>query len=114
MTANSYSSLTKANASVGDHGAAPSAIATLPVTATVDDIKEATDRDGAVIVQGVLSPDLLARIIADLEPYLDEINPKTDYDGDACGAFLPKTKRLEGLVDKSNAVVEAIRRSFRL
>lgn len=83
-------------------------LTTLPPTATADDIQAVVDRDGAVIVQQVLSPDLLARIIADLEPHLVGINPKTDYDGDAYGAFLPKTKRLEGLVQKSDAVVEAI------
>ena len=86
----------------------PLALATLPATATAAEIKETTDRDGAVIVRQVLSPDLLARISADLEPYLAGINPRTDYDGDAYGAFLPKTKRLEGLAQKSDAVVEAI------
>lgn len=83
-------------------------LTTLPPTATAAEIKETTDRDGAVIVRQVLSPDLLARISADLEPYLAGINPRTDYDGDAYGAFLPKTKRLEGLAQKSDAVVEAI------
>ena len=67
-------------------------LTTLPAGATAEDIMAVTDRDGAVIVQQVLSPDLLARIIADLEPYLAGINPKTDYDGDAYGAFLPNTK----------------------
>ncbi|CAD7338214.1 phytanoyl-CoA dioxygenase family protein [Sphingomonadales bacterium 56] len=83
-------------------------LSTLSPSATVDDIENVTDRDGAVVVQQVLSPDLLARIIADLEPHLAGINPATDYDGDAYGAFLPNTKRLEGLVEKSDAVVEAI------
>ena len=83
-------------------------LTTLSASATADDIMAVTDRDGAAIVQQVLSPDLLARIIADLEPHLAGINPKTDYDGDAYGAFLPNTKRLEGLVQKSDAVVEAI------
>lgn len=86
----------------------PRGLTTLPSSATADDIKEAVDRDGAVIVQQVLSPDLLARIIADLEPHLADIDPKKDYDGDAYGAFLPHTKRMEGLVQKSDAAVEAI------
>lgn len=85
----------------------PSPLVTLPPTATADDIRTITDRDGAVVVQQVLSADLLARIIADLEPHLANINPKTDYDGDAYGAFLPNTKRMEGLIEKSDAVVEA-------
>ena len=83
-------------------------LTTLSSSATADDIMAVTDRDGAVIVQQVLSPDLLARIIADLEPHLAGINPRIDYDGDAYGAFLPNTKRLEGLVQKSDAVVEAL------
>ena len=86
----------------------PPKLTMLPPTATAEDIDAAVDRDGAVIVQQVLSPDLLAHIIADLEPHLAGINPKTDYDGDAYGAFLPNTKRMEGLVQKSDAVVEAI------
>ena len=84
------------------------AIQTLPSTATADDIKAAVDRDGAVIVQQVLSPDLVSRILADVEPYLAKVDPENDYDGDAYGALLPRTKRLEGLVQKSDAVVEAI------
>lgn len=87
---------------------APRTLTTLPPTATAEDIKAIADRDGAVIVQQVLSPELLARIIADLEPHLAGIDPKTDYDGDAYGAFLPNTRRMEGLVEKSDAVVEAI------
>ena len=83
-------------------------LTTLPASVTANDIMAVTDRDGAVIVQQVLSPDLLARIIADLEPHLAGINPRIDYDGDAYGAFLPNTKRLEGLVQKSDAVVEAL------
>ena len=83
-------------------------LTTLPPTATAVDIKAATDRDGAVIVQQVLSSDQVARLNAELAPYLEGIDPRTDYDGDAYGAFLPKTKRLEGLVQKSDAAVEAI------
>jgi hypothetical protein len=106
----------QANAVVRSNGLASSALAlepsraltTLPATATAADIMEVTRRDGAVIVQQALSSDLLARINSELEPHLAGINPKTDYDGDAYGAFLPRTKRMEGLVQKSDAVVEAI------
>ena len=83
-------------------------LTTLPHSATAEDINETVDRDGAVIVQQVLSPELVSRILADVEPYLASINPKTDYDGNAYGALLPHTKRLEGLVQKSDAVVETI------
>lgn len=84
------------------------AIKTLPPSATADDIKQAVDRDGAVIVQQVLSPDAVSRILADVAPFLEKINPETDYDDVIYGEFLSRTRRLEGLVQKSDAVVEAI------
>ena len=84
------------------------AIKTLPPNATANDIKEAVDRDGAVIVQQVLSPNAVSRILEDVTPFLEKINPKTDYDDVIYGELLSRTKRLEGLVQKSDAVVEAI------
>jgi hypothetical protein len=86
-----------------------SALTTLPSTATAADIKEFTDRDGGVIVEGVLSPEMIDRINSDVEPYLEGMDPVRDFgampDG---GGFMPNTKRLEGLVEKSDAVVELI------
>jgi ectoine hydroxylase-related dioxygenase (phytanoyl-CoA dioxygenase family) len=86
-----------------------SALTTLPSTATAADIKEATDRDGGVIVEGVLSPEMIARINADVDPYLEGMDPVRDFGAEeGSGAFMPRTKRLEGLVEKSDAVVELI------
>jgi len=86
----------------------PAGLTILPATATAAEISEICDRDGGVIVRQVLSPDLLARINAELEPYLKDIDPATAYGVDAAGAFGLHTKRLEGLVEKSDAVVEAL------
>jgi hypothetical protein len=84
-------------------------LTTLPSSATATDIKAITDRDGCVIVEDVLSPELLARINADVDPYLEGMDPVRDFGAMAeGGGFLPKTNRLEGLVEKSDAVVEVI------
>lgn len=80
----------------------------LPATATAAEIVEICARDGGVIVRGVLSAELRARINADLDPHIAKINPAKDYGTDAGGAFGLHTKRLEGLVEKSDAVVEAL------
>lgn len=85
-----------------------SALTTLPATATAAEIKEVTDRDGGVIVDDVLSPQRLARINADVDPYLVGMDPVRDFGAMPGGGFMPRTKRLEGLVEKSDAVVEVI------
>jgi ectoine hydroxylase-related dioxygenase (phytanoyl-CoA dioxygenase family) len=85
-----------------------STLTTLPASATAAQIKEITDRDGGVIVKDVLSADLLARINADVDPYLVGMDPVRDFGAMPGGGFMPNTKRLEGLVAKSDAVVEAI------
>jgi hypothetical protein len=91
--------------------AATGSITRLPSTATAAQIKEITDRDGGVIVEQVLTPDLLARINSELDPYVAGMDPATFY-GDSMPEFAQsmgtKTKRLEGLVQKSDAVVEAV------
>lgn len=85
-----------------------SALTTLPATATAAEIKEITDRDGGVIVKDVLSAELIARINADVEPYLAGMDPARDFGAMPGGGFMPRTKRLEGLVAKSDAIVEVI------
>jgi hypothetical protein len=85
-----------------------SALTTLPATATAAEIKEITDRDGGVIVEDVLSPELLARINQDVDPHLVGMDPVRDFGAMPGGGFMPRTKRLEGLVEKSDAIVEVI------
>jgi ectoine hydroxylase-related dioxygenase (phytanoyl-CoA dioxygenase family) len=84
-------------------------LTTLPASSTAADIKAVTDRDGGVIVEDVLSAELLARINADVDPYLEGMDPVRDFgamlEG---GGFMPNTKRLEGLVEKSDAIVDVI------
>ena len=46
-------------------------LARLPPDCTTDDIVEANERDGGVIVDGWLAPDLLERFNAELAPWLD-------------------------------------------
>jgi ectoine hydroxylase-related dioxygenase (phytanoyl-CoA dioxygenase family) len=82
---------------------------TLPATATATQIKETTDRDGGVIVKDLISADLVARINADLDPYMSVIDPaKISDDPYTQETMGYKTKRMTGLPQISDAVVEAI------
>jgi hypothetical protein len=82
-------------------------LSTLRPNSTAADIAEVTYRDGGAIVRNVLSQDLLDRINAELDPYLDQIAPESP-DGYSATTPGTKTQRLEGLVQKSDAVVEVI------
>lgn len=85
-------------------------LVTLPPTATAADIKEVTDRDGGVIVAGVLDVELLARINAELDVHLTDRDPSDGYedDPDLARFYGLRTKRLQSLAARSDAVVEAL------
>jgi hypothetical protein len=57
-----------------------------PARSSTDQIDAALREHGAVIVEDVLSPDLLARLNAELDPILDEISPRRSYLNDASSA----------------------------
>ena len=78
----------------------------LPPDCTADDICAINDSDGGVIVDAWLSPDLLARFNAELDPLLDA-HPGTDSGSEASDLFLGKrTRRIQGLCVKAPAFVE--------
>lgn len=80
----------------------------LPADCSLDDICEISDRDGGVIVDGWLSPDLLQRFNAQLEPWLDN-HVGTNSGSEASDDFLGlRTRRLQGLVVKAPAFVEIL------
>jgi ectoine hydroxylase-related dioxygenase (phytanoyl-CoA dioxygenase family) len=85
-------------------------ITSLPSTATAAEIKEATDRDGGVIVEQVLSPGLLARINAELDPLLDETDSAGGYsdDEERAAFYGRKTRRLQSVAARSDAAAEAM------
>jgi len=78
----------------------------LPSDCTVDDMLEVSDRDGGVIVDGWLTPDLLDRFNRQLDPLL-RAHSGTDSGSEASDEFLGlRTKRLQGLAVKAPAFVE--------
>ncbi|MDR5799146.1 MULTISPECIES: phytanoyl-CoA dioxygenase family protein [Caballeronia] len=70
-------------------------LTTLPASANVDDVVEVIDRDGGVIVEDMLSPELLERFFADIGPYLE----RTPYGEE--GFTGNKTRRCSALMAKS-------------
>jgi ectoine hydroxylase-related dioxygenase (phytanoyl-CoA dioxygenase family) len=77
-------------------------LTTLPGTASVDDIVEAIDRDGGVIVEDLLSGDTLARFWTDIGPYLE----RTPYGED--GFAGSRTRRCSALMAKSLASADML------
>jgi len=84
----------------------------LPADAPADAIVAAVERDGAVIVEGFVAPDLLGRLQAELLPLVAARplgawkHPKDDAAG---GSFAGRaTKRIGGIVAKSRAFHELV------
>jgi ectoine hydroxylase-related dioxygenase (phytanoyl-CoA dioxygenase family) len=73
----------------------PQKLVTLPSSASVDDVCEVIQRDGGVIVEDMLSSDLLDKFMADIQPYLD----RTPYGAD--GFTGNRTRRTSALMAKS-------------
>ena len=80
----------------------------LPADCSADDIIEANERDGGVIVDGWLGADLLDRFNAELEPWLDA-HPGTNSGSEASDMFLGRnTRRIQGLCAKTPSFVEIL------
>lgn len=63
-----------------------------------DEIHAILDRDGAVIVEGLLSPDVVARVNAEVEPVIDAADPYEELFNPIISAFHgPQTKQVTGL-----------------
>lgn len=84
------------------------ALTRLPPDCTADDMLEVSERDGGLIVEGWLGPDLLERFNAQLDPLL-AAHPGTDSGSAASDEFLGhRTRRLQGLAVKAPAFVEIL------
>lgn len=80
----------------------------LPADCDVQDIVSANDEDGAVIVEGWLSPSLLEMFNAELEPWL-ESHQGTNSGSEASDSFLGlKTRRLQSLVTKTPSFIDIL------
>ena len=78
----------------------------LPSNCTADDIVEANERDGGVIIEGWLSPELLARFNSELEPLL-AAHTGTDSGSSASDNFLGKrTRRLQSLATRAPSFID--------
>lgn len=78
----------------------------LPADCTADDIVEASERDGGVIVDGWLEPGLVRRFNAEIQPWLDAW-AGTDSGSAASDEFLGRrTRRLQALCAKAPSFVE--------
>lgn len=79
----------------------------LPGTATSADILEALEKDGVTIVRDFLSSDLVSRLNAELQPYVDAFRMRevqTGYDDFLGGS----TVRLHGIAAKAASFPEAL------
>lgn len=74
----------------------------LPATATRDEVLKVIAADGAVIIDGLMSPDLLGRVRTEIMPYVEATPPgRDDFTG-------RKTTRTGALIARSPACRELV------
>lgn len=80
----------------------PTDLQRIPADQPVERVLEALDADGCVIVQGLLPPDVLGRLNAELDPLLEQTPPERPCLNPAVEWFMGKTTRhLTGVAAKS-------------
>lgn len=81
----------------------------LPNDASIDDVVAGLDRDGAIIVDGILAPDLLARFRADMETAAATFRAGSKSGDAAVQTFWGDvTKRFTRLAARSDAFVDIL------
>jgi ectoine hydroxylase-related dioxygenase (phytanoyl-CoA dioxygenase family) len=81
----------------------------LDATAPVEKIVAGLNEYGAVIVEGVLSPDLLARFNAEIEPILEQTSPKRPYLNPLIDFFYgERVRQITGVAARSRVFGEEI------
>ena len=81
----------------------------LPATAPTEQIVNGLQEHGAVIVEGVLSPDLLARFNAELDPLLERVSPDRRYLNPAIDYFYgDRVRQITGMAAHSRVFAEEI------
>lgn len=83
----------------------PRLVAGAPTEAIVASLQE----HGGVIVEGVLSPDLLARFNAEIEPLLEQTSPKRAYLNPVIDSFYgDRVRQITGMATRSRIFAEEI------
>ena len=75
----------------------PAKLQTLPSTATIADVVAAVERDGACVVDQLLSHEAVDQMLAEAEPYLE----RTGMGGDKFAGF--QTQRTGGLLARTKS-----------
>jgi ectoine hydroxylase-related dioxygenase (phytanoyl-CoA dioxygenase family) len=81
----------------------------LAASASADEIVAGLRSQGAVIVEGVLAPDLLARFNAEIDPILESVSPKRSYLNPAIDWFYgDRVRQITGVAAHSRIFGEEI------
>lgn len=84
-------------------------IPTTKASAPTDDVVAALREHGAVIVEGVLDPELLARFNDELDPMLEEVSPARKYLNPAIEWFFgDRVRQITGVASRSRVFGEEI------
>ncbi|MFC9767198.1 phytanoyl-CoA dioxygenase family protein [Rhodococcus jostii] len=85
------------------------ALAHVPNTTTADEIAAIVERDGGVIIDGMLTDDQVARFNAEIDPHLDGLRPGSLSSNEGVQDFHgAQTRRLTNLVTLSKTFREEI------
>jgi len=85
------------------------AIARLAASAPTEHVVAALQEQGAVIVEGVLAPDLLARFNAEIDPMLARVSPERPYLNPAIDFFYGnRVRQITGVAARSRIFAEEI------
>jgi ectoine hydroxylase-related dioxygenase (phytanoyl-CoA dioxygenase family) len=81
----------------------------LAASASTEDVVAALREHGAVIVEGVLDADLLARFNAEIEPLLEQVSPDRTYLNPAIDYFYGKrVRQITGVATRSRIFAEEV------
>lgn len=84
-------------------------LARFPATTSPEIIIAALDRDGAVIVEGLLSAETVAQVNKDLDPFVAAADPAMRHVNDPVTAFFgPKVRHVSGMTGKSKIFAENV------
>src|SRR5471032_1450566 len=73
----------------------------IDAAAPATDVVDALRRDGAVIVRDLLSPDVVAEINAEVQPFVDRADPDMRHLNPGVQFFHAQTRHVSGLAGKS-------------